>query len=188
MSQFEDFEFDEPLRDMAEDAIHRMYAIQEGNINGMHSHDIYRSDIFERGDSPKRVTADTVMAAEIVTGINPEIFKQGAPPDYFEAMLAKLAIVLCEHAYFRRRDGSTRIIPSVEAAKSEIFSKWISSFNERATNHDFNVFTAHMGSLGMTAVALNYSGSDSHWNLSYEAHSTAVHFLPDDTVEVTIVE
>ncbi|MES2876168.1 MAG: hypothetical protein V4678_01735 [Patescibacteria group bacterium] len=192
MSEYNHDDFSEPIQDMAADAIHRMFAIQEGYLTPMQSRDVYRSEIVSRGQHPRRVTHDAVLYAEVVDHIEDRMVIEPQPADYLNALLAQLVIKLEEYAYYRRKDGSSRLEPSFDAAKSAILERWLLSGTERLERSRFSLFTTDLGSIGITKLVMDYDDSASVWHLGFEGRFRRVSMLPDpidpDNPEVTIVE
>ena len=166
MAEFDPADFRDSIDDMCDDAVRRMFAIQEGGLIVMQPGDLYVSDDLNHNELLEVTEFNTRLRTIIVDGIHPNVV-EGALPDYTLEILSGAVMALSKHAAHLAR-GSSVIVPSREAAKEHSFERMMMSSKELKEGQRVSLLAYELGSLGMTSLLLDRDEND--WTLAYEAN------------------
>jgi hypothetical protein len=165
MAEFQQEDFSESIDDMCDDAVRRMFAIQEGGLVTMHHGDLYVCDDFYHDEAHNVTEFTTRLKTVIADEVHRDVIEQDMP-DYALEILSGAVIALANHAAFRGR-GSSVIVPHREAARSHVYEKIMMQRKEIESGESVSLYAQELGSLGL--VNLTLARDDDKWTLNYDS-------------------
>lgn len=166
MSEIDPADFRESIDDMCDDAIRRIYAMQEGGLGVMQPGDAFFSVVTHRDPKLNLVEFDTTIRAEIIDCIHRDVIST-EPPEYVVEILGGAVIALSRRAAFLGV-GSTVIIPDIATAQNHTRDTLLLRGSALDTEQPIlTLFTQRLGAAGLASLTL--AEHDGFWKLYYEA-------------------